>query len=394
VRLGRFCSARWLALGAVLPVLAVWLSGCLECQESILGRYDADKDQFVFLNLYQRIGGQKPADYDYLEQLYNNRDHLVTPPIPNMLGKTSYLRLSAKTYYQLNLGDRPNALEPQETPLPLDQVKVLPGQFFLRGPEALCYYDQIVVPGAFVDQTLKFLGGKAAESIAQAVREEIDRRKGGGKAIPWAELRQNMVNSIEKKEEAAAAAPNQGEDEHKTDPIRAFSDESLQLLTAAAENGAGFSRSKSVFRFVLPLADKDVTEALDVLKTVRATLAAQLQKPDHDKDIATQALLIEAMEAKPLPGKGLELSTDAVAFFPRVQKAMDPTAELPAPQDPDAALRFKTAVETMRGKGIPISDSLTVPQILADFQAGKLGSNPPAKSLTPGEGIKVQSGEQ
>jgi hypothetical protein len=392
VRLARFPSLRWLALGALLPVFAVWLSGCLECQESILGRYDADKDQFVFLNVYQRIGGQKPADYDYLEQLYNNRDHLLTPPMPNMLGKTSYLRLSAKTYYQLNLGDRPSALEPQESPLPLDQIKVLPGQFFLRGPEALCYYDQIVVPGAFVDQTLKFLGGKAAESLAQAAREEVDRRKGGGKAMPWAELRQNMVNGIEKKEEAAAA--KQGEDEHKTDPVRAFSDESLQLLTAAAEHGAGFSRSKSVFRFVLPLADKDVTEALEVLKAVREALAAQLQKPDHDKDTATQALLIEAMEAKALPGKGLELSTDAVAFFPRVQKAMDPTGELPAPQDPDAALRFKTAVETMRGKGIPISDSATVPQILADFQGGKLPASPPAKSLPPGEGIKVQSGEQ
>jgi hypothetical protein len=364
----------------------------LECQESILGRYDADKDQFVFLTIYQRIGGQKPADYDYLEQLYNNRDHLVTPPMPNMLGKTSYLRLSAKSYYQLNLGDRPNALEAQESPLPLDQVKVLPGQFFLRGPEALCYYDQIVVPGAFVDQTLKFLGGKASEGIAQAAREELDRRKGGGKAMPWAELRRNMVSGIEKKEEAAAG--NQGEDEHKTDPIRAFSDESLQLLTAAGEHGAGFSRSKSVFRFVLPLADKDVTEALDVLKAVRAALAAQLQKPDHDKDVATQALLIEAMEAKALQRKGLELSTDAVAFFPRVQKAMDPTGELPAAQDPDAALRFKTAVETMRGKGVPISDSVTVPQILADFQSGKLASNPPVKSLTPGEGIKVQSGEQ
>ena len=54
---------RWIRGGCIAAVLGftgLWLSGCLECQESILGRYDADKDQFVFLNIYQRIRDGEP----------------------------------------------------------------------------------------------------------------------------------------------------------------------------------------------------------------------------------------------------------------------------------------------------------------------------------------------
>src|SRR5690348_15520311 len=97
---------RSLLVVSLLLAAALWVGGCLQCQEAIIGRYDADKDQFVFLNIYQRIAGEKPEDYDYLQVLWNNRDHLITPPMPNMLGKTSYLRLSPKTYYQINLGDK------------------------------------------------------------------------------------------------------------------------------------------------------------------------------------------------------------------------------------------------------------------------------------------------
>src|SRR5689334_15110495 len=97
-------------IGCLLLAAALWIGGCLQTQEAIIGRYDADKDQFVFLNIYQRIAGEKPEDYDYLQVLWNNRDHLITPPMPNMLGKTSYLRLSGKTYYQINLGDKPGSL--------------------------------------------------------------------------------------------------------------------------------------------------------------------------------------------------------------------------------------------------------------------------------------------
>src|SRR5438477_4617596 len=157
---------RWLRGGTIAAVLVftgLWLGGCLECHESILGRYDADKDQFVFLNIYQRIGGEKPADFDYLEKLWKNRDHLITPPIPIILGnKTSYLRMSNTQFVTVNLGDV-KELQVQESPVPLNEVQVQPGRFFLRGEDALCYYDQIVVPGAFVDKTLKMLSGQARQ---------------------------------------------------------------------------------------------------------------------------------------------------------------------------------------------------------------------------------------
>src|SRR5437868_12362330 len=99
-------AARPVALAAVLLACGLYLGGCLECHESILGRYDADKDQFVFLNIYQRIGGEKPADFDYLEKLLKNRDHLITPPNPIIPGnKTNYPRMSNTQFVTLTPGD-------------------------------------------------------------------------------------------------------------------------------------------------------------------------------------------------------------------------------------------------------------------------------------------------
>src|SRR5690242_11382302 len=92
-----------LALLFCLVAAAFLLPACLETKEAILGRYDAHRDTFVFLNLYQRIGGEKSADFDYLADLYANRGHLITPPMPNILGKTSYLRLSPHEFATLNL---------------------------------------------------------------------------------------------------------------------------------------------------------------------------------------------------------------------------------------------------------------------------------------------------
>src|SRR5260370_35550770 len=118
---------------ATLLAIGIWLSGCLECQESILGRYDSDKDQFVFLNIYQGINGKDSADFDYLQTLWKNRDHLITPPLPSFLGnKVSYLRLLNDNVALLNLGS-PKQLEGQSSPLPLDPINTDPGQSFLHG---------------------------------------------------------------------------------------------------------------------------------------------------------------------------------------------------------------------------------------------------------------------
>jgi hypothetical protein len=369
----------------LLLAAALWIGGCLQTQEAIIGRYDADKDQFVFLNIYQRIAGEKPEDYDYLQVLWNNRDHLITPPMPNMLGKTSYLRLSPKTYYQINLGDKPGSLETLESPVPLDQVKVLPGKFFLRGEDALCYYDQIVVPGALADQVLKVLSDKTAEAATAGVTEEVERRKNGGKPAAWEDVRKAIVANVHEKPQPKA----EGEDEHKTDMIRALADESLQkLLAAARDQSAPFVREKSVFRVTVPLAEKDAGEFLATLKALGQALDEEVKKPDHDKDTENQQLVLSAVEASAMAGKGVALSVDAVALFPRVQKAMDPVAELAAPATPEDALRAHQAVEAIRGKGIPIDAKTTVQQIMADFQARKLEGNAPEKSVPPGEGLQ------
>src|SRR3954463_6712581 len=111
-------SKKWAVALIAITASFLWLGGCLESREAILGRYDAAHDSFVFLNLYQRIGAEKPEDLNYLQKLYENRDHLITPPIPNILGKTSFVRISASEFATINLGTS-GTPDVEKTPLPL-----------------------------------------------------------------------------------------------------------------------------------------------------------------------------------------------------------------------------------------------------------------------------------
>src|SRR5687767_15882869 len=81
----------WCAAGLILSAV---LAGCLDAEVQSLARYDAAKDEFVFLNLFQEISGPKQADREYLHALWRNRGHIVDPPTPNILGKMAVLRLS------------------------------------------------------------------------------------------------------------------------------------------------------------------------------------------------------------------------------------------------------------------------------------------------------------
>ena len=378
---------RGLGITGLFLLVATWVGGCLECKESILGRYDAEQDQFVFLNVYQRIGGQKPADFDYLQTLWNNRDHLITPPIPTILGKTSYLRLSNDEFANLNLGDS-RKLEIEQSSLPLAQIQVQPGKFFLRGPDSLCYYDQITVPGAFVDQTLKVLSGKGRENLATEVAKEITRRKDGGKAASWEAARRILLANIQKQGDPASAPaavePTADEPENL---FNLLGGDSLMILqNMSGDVTANITRQKSLFRMTLPLAEKDAVEIVNLLDAVRTAMAEAMKKSSHDKDLGAQELLLQAVEVKKAEA-GLVLSVDAVTLFAHVQKWMNPLVELPALSPDSTGLPFQNAVAAMKAKNIPIDEAITLQQILSDFQVKKLKGFPPEKSVLPGEGF-------
>ncbi|MDB5357268.1 MAG: hypothetical protein JWN24_3721 [Phycisphaerales bacterium] len=391
----RYRAFRFGVITAGLILIAVSISGCLDARESILGRYDADKDQFVFLNIYQRMGGQNAQDFDYLEKLWKNRDHLITPPIPSFLGKISYLRISDTEFAKLNLQNAAHG-EISPSPLPLDKVTVKPGQFFLRGSDALCYYDQIVVPGSFADATLKLLNLEAKKNIDTAIAAERDRRVKGGAVVSWAAFRKATVENLRKQNVTAEAnpdaakpdpAPNAAAPEPaaNTDVMTVLSNASLEKLEK------GFSdvwlvRDKAIFRATISMDEADAKETLATIAAVRAELADEVKRPGHDPDLDKQVSVLAVIESgSPKPGV-IELSVDATELFPRVEAMMDPKAALPAPSRDDAA-RGHDALAAIKAKEIPINEKVTVEQIVADFHARKLEGHPPEKSVRPGEGI-------
>lgn len=392
-------TSRLLKIGfltSCFALLAVALNGCLQAREAILGRYDADKDRFVFLNIYQGIHGEKPGDLEHLINLWNNRDHLITPPIPNILGKTSFLRLSDKQFAVLNLGS-PTALDIAASPISLNQITVLPGQFFLRGQDALCYYDQIVVPGAFVDEGLKLLNQTASQAIPPLIAEERDRRAKGGKRTSWEEFRkavalQALPTKASAEVDGAATKPNpatspSADAAPEPDPLTVLSDASLDKITKGFADGTmGIVRDKAVFRETIELDENDAKELMKTIDVFRQTVADTLKKPDHDPDLEKQVSLLNAIKStSPRPGV-IELSTDATDLFTRIEAIFDPKADLPAIQGDDAK-RAKEAIAALKEKNIPIDDKTTIAQILTDFHAGKLPGHPSEKPVPPGEGL-------
>ncbi|MDB5333482.1 MAG: hypothetical protein JWP03_4633 [Phycisphaerales bacterium] len=385
-------SFRFGGIAVGLALVALGVGGCLDAREGILGRYDADKDQFVFLNIYQRIGGQNPQDYDYLEKLWNNRDHLITPPMPGFVSKVCFLRVSDTEFAAIDLRQgKPHAVSP--TSLPLNQVTVKPGRFFVRGGDALCYYDQIVVPGSFADATVKLVNGLGSEGMKAAINAERDRRKNGGTVVRWAALDKAVRDNIRNMNASAQANPNAGAKDAPapdatstgTDPLAALSEASLARLEKGFD-GVWLVRDRAVFRATFPLEESDAKGFLAFIATQRDAIGEELKRPGHDPLLEKAALPLSAIEARSPRRGAVELSVDASKLFERMEAAADPTAALPAQSDDDAA-RSRDTLAAIKAKKIPIDGKTTVEQIVADFHAKKLKGFPPEKSVPPGEGI-------
>jgi hypothetical protein len=169
-----------------------------------------------------------------------------------------------------------------------------------------------------------------------------------------------------------------------------LSEKSLQQLSKAIVDGSlKITREKSVFRLVIPLDEKDVTEALVTMKVVRDETVKEIKKPGHDPDLEKAIMILDTVELQLAVGGGLQISVDAVKFFPQVQKIMDPFAAQHIPDEPTAQRR-RAAVEAIKAKNIPIDAKTTVKQVVEEFQAGSLKGHPSERPVPPGEGLVEQ----
>jgi len=389
---------KWCGIVLSLGLLAVLLPGCLVSIKTVSAAYDAPSDQFRFLSVYQQIRGDKPenqaADEKWLTALYANRANLIllphgSPSFFQDLGETAILRLADLKYAEVPLSQAPQkGLESQAALVALDDITVLPGRFFLRGPDNLCYYHQIIVPGKTADAVLAYLNGRLSEtgkdSIVAAIDQELARRQGGGTWMTWQEFTRQCIdqsmNVLGSSSSTTQPAPS------TTAPLDT---QSLQLLRDALASGKMplVRRADQVF-VEAPLTEADVTGLVGFVEACRSALGERLdhpaanEKPDTQNTNRMLRRLMNCASVTAADKTHAQATIDLIALF----NSFDDPVQTSAMVDKGSQAAGRRMAE-LAAKQLDLDEGLTVEQVAADFKSGTLKAYPPAPAVQPGAGL-------
>jgi hypothetical protein len=368
---------------------ALLLRGCLQAEESDLVRYDPQRDEFRALMIQRGITGDQ-NDLPYLKAFFQNRDHLLMPvlSISVPLLDVRLLRLSDTTFAFTPFSNAPNNLDPHTSPVSLNAITITPGTFFVED-HTLCYYHAITVPGKIIDGALEQISIAAQnDDEVKPLNEELLRRQQGGQRRTWDDLVADAIHSLDQTGQppaATEAASQPGDD--KNNPLACFDDESLHhLITALTAKSLRIKRDGPTFSATFPLSAADsqaVAAAYQKIAKHLHELAAA--KPDV-KDLQLQNAIAGATTIV-AGNDGATLTIDPV----RLSNLAPQLAPLPAPGTGDDAQKTRNSradtLQFVRDQKLPLDETLTSQQILADFAANKLRAYPSTPPLTPGTGM-------
>jgi hypothetical protein len=401
------------SLITVAMVLLASCVGCLETDKTVAARYDRDHDEFSFLVVYQQIRGgtgssqekyDPDTDFKYLKALYANRDHLIVTPVGSPwpfeeFGEDALLRTSATEAADVSLSTITPTLKLHRSPVRLDQVRILPGAFFLRGEGNLCYYHQVVIPGKVIDQAitaaLEEFDKYGKDDALASLDGELDRRAHGGAVMSWDEFTGRAIVGTMAQIDGLFGQPPVTRPDESADaanhPLTVpVSSASLkQIRNEMTSGGITIQRRGSVLSIRVGMEEADVARAVMFFDAYRAALVgrvAQLSRahPDRARQPAAISAAIQAMDATAVDPKTLELSIDLIRAF----GAFD-TPSSPPRDHPSDVLAHSRDMATLAATsdGIAIDSKLTVEQIERDFLAGTLKANPSDHAVKPGEGL-------
>lgn len=183
-------------LALLLSGLVFLIFGCLSAQKYWDLVYDETTDTFRMLRVYHHING-KGQDIDYLASLYQNRDNLMPMEILSFLGESAILRVDAKKYYSIDLGEsRSKPSAPSDAVVDLSKIINKPGKFFVSDDNSLGYYHQIYIPGTTVDELLVWYSGELRTLMTKAIKTELDRRGSGDPVNTWSAAIDEEIKKI------------------------------------------------------------------------------------------------------------------------------------------------------------------------------------------------------
>jgi hypothetical protein len=391
-----------------LTVTALLLAaGCLNGDKSISIHYDAAKDQFSLLVVFQRIRsndnsssrqGNQPSpptqDIQHLSALYANRDHLIlSVGLPfELFSEPAILRLSNHLACSVNLGSASDG-KAFQTSVPLDQIQIVPGEFFLRGQGNLCYAHEIIVPGSVLDAVLAEQSPQLNDALfgdlAKKMRGELDLRRQGQPRVGWDQFTPECITrTMDSMDQSAqpqpAQQPEQANQPPEPDLRIPLETESIRSFLAAFDGHTlKLQRQGSRFFERVDLTPADVESAVAFYAFFRQaveTKAAELAKDHLNLAGQRDVNLFSATNVDPAGPGTLEISTDIVRLqdvFPHPIDAVDA---------PDADCQ-RTAKEVEKSLGI--NKTLTIQQIQRGFDAGKLSAHPPQPPVWPGSGLGI-----
>ena len=192
-------------LGACLLIAAVCLThgGCVKAKVLSFTRYNKTTDSFSLLEVYANIATKDEHELKHIATLWHSKENLIINPISVRLQfytPTIIERLGKHSYRGLALG-AVTEREPETltTAVDLDTIQVIPGEFFLNKDKDLCYYHQVVVPGAAVDAAMREMVPVIADELAKFADQQI-KKPGteGSKKMSWNDIRELTSELFEK----------------------------------------------------------------------------------------------------------------------------------------------------------------------------------------------------
>ncbi|HUB24736.1 MAG TPA: hypothetical protein VL992_04840 [Tepidisphaeraceae bacterium] len=355
-------------------------------------------DQFLYLVVYQRLRSSttmvrqngaagapaQPADdAGELKVIEKDEQEFIPFPTPtlSLFGEFDLgaLRLGPHTGRTFNFFDPSKSQEGGQTLVDLDQIRIIPGGFFRRGEDDLCYYQGAMLPGKFVDVEVDALNQAMSRDTSSPSPLTIvsDRAAGKAKRISWDNFTARCLKGIRQMRQYQSTTQSS---DAESLPL---SDDSLRLLAKQMRRGQlKLVRDHAVIFLRLDLTQQDVQQARKCWSIVTAAFRDQLNEMvaaySDDQlpgglppDVAARLLKIMDSITLTAPDAGtLQFSVDVLRFCSSA--SFRPTDDLPPLADDAAA----SAAETSKDASgvVKIDPSVSVQQLQADFLSGKLTS--------------------
>lgn len=342
----------------LLGIAAFVCSGCIECDVLSFLKYDEKTDAFRGMQVFANIRTKDAQELDHLKSLWDRRETLIINPLDfNIFGVTVYERTGRHAFRRFNFNSPGSELS-GKTPIDLEPIKIIPGEFYLNKHLHLCFYQQIAMPGKTVDELVSIFNPDFSSWLAMIgfqslLHDIVQGRKEGAQPLTWEKFRSEIVEILFPDDPTKAKSLS---DIHGFGLLEVRS--LLRLMSAGVFRSERILRTRQNLCVIVPLSDKDCREVMETIDYVRRTVALRSKAGLNVGEVPP---FLEALEARHTQGMGLEVSVNLVKWVRATRQHLDSVT----PKD-----RLTTCISTvaeMYNRGARVNRTFSIEPILAEY---------------------------